>query len=109
MDKRPFYNLRLLVKMIALHRTKKVISLPPREETVQEVDFNDAEFEVYERAREGTIRVLDETLNSASASGSAYLNAFQQINTLRYICNHGTRYRNNVNLSMEPRNPTKNP
>lgn len=105
MDKRPFYNQRLLVKMIALHRTKKVISLPPREETVQEVDFNDAEFEVYERAREGTIIVLDETLNSASASGSAYLNAFQQINTLRYICNHGTRYRNYVNRSMEPTNP----
>jgi SNF2 family DNA or RNA helicase len=93
-NEKPLHRLRLLMKMIALHRSKKVISLPSREEIIKEINFNTNEFGIYENAREGTIRLLDQTLSSGPASGSTYLNAFQRINEMRYICNHGTNKRN---------------
>ena len=93
-DQKPLQRLRLLMKMIALHRSKKIIILPPREEIIKEVNFNTNELNIYENARDGTIRLLDQTLSSGSASGSTYLNAFQRINEMRYICNHGANHRN---------------
>ncbi|PMD19258.1 hypothetical protein NA56DRAFT_206781 [Hyaloscypha hepaticicola] len=96
------YRLRLLMKMIALHRSKKIINLPPREEIIKEIYFNTNELKIYESAREGTIRLLDQTLSSGPASASTYLNAFQRMNEMRYICNHGTSKSNNNAESVEP-------
>lgn len=92
-NEKPLQRLRMLVKMISLYRSKKIIDLPSREEITNEVDFNAKELSVYEDAREGTVRLLDQSLSSGSASGSTYLYAFQKINELRYICNHGANRR----------------
>ena len=92
-NKKPLYRLRTLMKMIALHRTKNAITLPVREESIQEVDFNTEERDIYDKAREGTIRLIDQTLSSRQTSRSIYFNAFQRINEMRYICNHGIRHR----------------
>jgi SNF2 family DNA or RNA helicase len=100
-NQEPFHRLRLLMKMIALHRSKRVINLPPRSEEVKEVAFSSEELSVYERAREGTIRILDLALDSGPATGSVYLNAFQRINDLRFICNHGVRHRGQNNQSAK--------
>jgi SNF2 family DNA or RNA helicase len=99
---KPLHRLRLLMKMIALHRSKKIITLPPREEIIKEISFNINELDIYEKAREGTIRLLDQTLSSGPASASTYLNAFQRMNEMRYICNHGTNKSNKDTESAEP-------
>jgi SWI/SNF-related matrix-associated actin-dependent regulator of chromatin subfamily A3 len=99
---KPLYRLRLLMKMIALHRSKKIISLPPREEIIKEIYFSTNELKIYKSAMEGTIRLLDQTLSSGPASASTYLNAFQRMNEMRYICNHGTSKSNNNTESVEP-------
>jgi hypothetical protein len=101
-NEKPLHRLRLLMKIIALHRSKKIITLPPREEIIKEINFDTNELGIYENAREGTIRLLDQTLSSGSASGSTYLNAFQRINEMRYICNHGTNKSNKNTKSAEP-------
>jgi hypothetical protein len=71
-----------------------VITLPHRKEIIKEVNFNINELSIYENAREGTIRLLDQTLSLGSASCSTYLNAFQRMNEMRYICNHGAKHCN---------------
>jgi hypothetical protein len=101
-DDKPLNRLRLLMKMIALHRSKKIITLPPREEIIKEINFNTNELDTYEKAREGTIRLLDQTLSSGPASASTYLNAFQRMNEMRYICNHGTNRSNKDTELAEP-------
>ncbi|KAI3317051.1 hypothetical protein HD806DRAFT_516155 [Xylariaceae sp. AK1471] len=89
-DEKPLQRLRSLMKMLALHRSKEIIDLPPRIEKIVEVEFKEHELERYEDVRMGTIRVINKAITDGSKSGSTYLNAFQKINELRYICNHGT-------------------
>jgi SNF2 family DNA or RNA helicase len=100
-NEKPLQRLRLLMKMIALHRSKKIIHLPLLEEIIKEINFNTNELDIYENAREGTIRLLDQTLSSGPASGSTYLNAFQRMNEMRYICNHGAKKSNKNTESAE--------
>lgn len=102
MDKTGLEKLQSLVKMIALRRSRMVISLPDRHEILHHVQFTTEESIVYNRARMGTIEVIESAL-SENLTGSAYISAFQRINDLRYICNHGVlptrakRWRNNHN------------
>ncbi|KAJ8131633.1 hypothetical protein O1611_g1992 [Lasiodiplodia mahajangana] len=91
-DEKPLQRLQALMKILALHRPKSMIDLPPRIERVVEVKFDAMELKVYENARVGTIRVIDEAISKGSEVGSAYLSAFQRITDLRLICNHGMRY-----------------
>lgn len=100
-NERPIHRLRSLMKMIALHRSRMVITLPPRHEEVKKVAFNAEELRVYEMARESTVRILEEALSSGPATGSVYLNAFQRINNLRYICNHGVQHHRNSSKDSE--------
>ena len=103
LDRNALEKLQSLVKIIALRRSREVISLPDRYETLHPVEFITEESIVYEKARMGTIETIQSALFSDKASGSAYISAFQRINDLRYICNHGVlpsrgrRRRNNDN------------
>ena len=89
MDKTALEKLQSLIKMIALRRSRTVISLPDRHETLHHVQFTPEENIAYERARMGTVETIESALSSEKPTGSAYINAFQRINDLRYICNHG--------------------
>lgn len=93
MDKTALEKLQSLIKIVALRRSKTVISLPERHDILHDVSFSLEEYIVYERAKLGTIKIIDLALDSVPLSskpaGSAYIRAFQKINDLRYICNHG--------------------
>lgn len=93
-------KLQSLVKMIALRRPRTVISLPDRHEILHHVQLTTEESITYDKARMGTIEIIESALLSEKSTGSAYISAFQRINDLRYICNHGvlpTRSRRNQN------------
>lgn len=93
MDKTALEKLQLLIKIIALRRSRTVISLPERHDILHDVSFSPEENIVYERAKLGTLDIIDLALDSVPLSSkpaaSAYIKAFQKINELRYICNHG--------------------
>ena len=93
MDKTALEKLQLLIKIVALRRSRTVISLPERHDVLHNVLFSPEEYIEYERAKLGTIEIIDLALDSGPLSskpaGSAYIRAFQKINDLRYICNHG--------------------
>lgn len=88
-DQAAIRRLQKLMKMISVRRPRKAISLPDREEVVESVEFTAEEAAIYDHARKDAIDLIDSALSSNGAVGSAYINAFQRINKLRYICNHG--------------------
>lgn len=88
-DQAAIRRLQKLMKMISVRRPRKAISLPDREEVVESVEFTAEEAAIYDHARKDAIDLIDSALSSNGAGGSAYINAFQRINKLRYICNHG--------------------
>lgn len=93
MDKTALEKLQSLIKIVALRRSRAVISLPERHDILHDVLFSPEERIVYERAKLGTIDIIDLALDSVplldKPAVSAYIRAFQKINDLRYICNHG--------------------
>lgn len=89
MDENALKRLQLVMKAIAIRRPKTVITLPACQEFVESVSFTADERAVYEKAQTGVIEVLESAMSTGVSSRSVYLNAFQKINDLRYICNHG--------------------
>ena len=89
-DKTALEKLQALVRMIAIRRPRAVISLPSRTEEMRFVQFDARELAAYEKARSGTLQVIETALSEMTASGKGYINAFQRINDLRFVCNHGT-------------------
>ncbi|KAK7437756.1 alpha-mannosyltransferase [Colletotrichum acutatum] len=93
-EERGLQLLRKLMRMVTLHRSKKVIELPSIQEAIQEVEMTTAEQSMYEEARDGTRRFISDVLDSeAGAQGSSYIHAFRRVNDMRYICNNGIRQR----------------
>lgn len=89
MDETALRKLQTLMKMIALRRPRSVISLPHRSEVIEPIYLTPEEVQTYEQAKMRTIESIDSALSLDSSIGRAYINAFQRINDLRYICNHG--------------------
>src|SRR5271154_6720451 len=89
-DERALEKLQALVRMIAIRRPRAVISLTSRTEEMRFVQFDAQELAAYEKARSGTLQVIETALSGMTASGKGYINAFQRINELRFVCNHGT-------------------
>ncbi|KAF0325304.1 WD domain-containing protein, partial [Colletotrichum asianum] len=93
-EERGLQMLRKLMRMVTLHRGKKVIELPTLQEAIEEVEMTPAEQSMYEEARDGTRRFISDVLYSQGpAQGSSYINAFRRVNKMRYICNHGIQHR----------------
>jgi hypothetical protein len=82
-------RLKRLVTCMSLCRTKAIIDLPNREDLIHNLEFSPEEQEFYDKAKEGTIRKLDDALSSNPLQPGQYLNALQWLNELRLICNHG--------------------
>lgn len=90
MDEDALKRLQSIMKAISICRARTAITLPDRIEHTEEIVFTDEERAIYEKTRTGVIEVLNNALRTdQSTSGAVYLNAFQRINDLRYICNHG--------------------
>ncbi|KAK6366537.1 hypothetical protein LTS17_010623 [Exophiala oligosperma] len=90
MDENALKRLQSIMKAIAIRRPRAVIALPDRIEHTEKLDFTHEERIVYNTARIGAMEVLESaTSDNQATSGSVYLNAFQRVNDLRYICNHG--------------------
>lgn len=103
-------KLQSLVRMIALRRPGTVIMLPDRHEILHHVQLTTEESIVYDNARKGTIEIIESALLSENPTGSAYISAFQRINDLRYICNHGVfPTRNRRNKNNRKRSTTQKP
>ncbi|KAK1463672.1 hypothetical protein CCUS01_08360 [Colletotrichum cuscutae] len=93
-EERGLQLLRKLMRMVTLHRSKRVIELPSIQEAIQEVEMTTAEQSMYEEARDGTRRFISDVLDSeAGPRGSSYIHAFRKVNDMRYICNNGIRQR----------------
>lgn len=83
-DEDALKRLQSLVKMIAIRRSKAIIDLPNRHESNVVVHFSEEERAVYDKARAGAIEEIECAINVDTSRKSAYLNAFQRINNLRY-------------------------
>jgi SWI/SNF-related matrix-associated actin-dependent regulator of chromatin subfamily A3 len=86
---RDITRLKKLVRCMSICRTKAIIDLPKREDEIHNLDFSPEEQEFYNKAKEGTIRKLDDALSSNPLKPGQYLNALQWLNELRLLCNHG--------------------
>ena len=105
-DEEAVKRLKHLSASILLRRAKGAISLPPRRDTQCPVDFTRDERAVYDSAREQTITRIDEALQKSSEVSriGIYVNALQQIESLRLICNMGLHYHTRHNKSLPPTN-----
>jgi SNF2 family DNA or RNA helicase len=105
-DEEAVKRLKHLSASILLRRAKGTISLPPRRDTQCPVDFTRDERAVYDSAREQTITRIDEALQKSSEVSriGIYVNALQQIESLRLICNMGLYYHTRHNTSLSPTN-----
>lgn len=80
-------KLKMLVNCLSLRRPKATIELPPRRDNLVALDFNQQEWEDYQRVKAKTLYSL-ETAGQESR-GTTFLNALKWVNELRLICNHG--------------------
>ncbi|TVY84850.1 DNA repair protein RAD5A, partial [Lachnellula suecica] len=88
-EDRDVTRLKKLVRCISLCRTKAIINLPKRQDFIRNLKFSPEEQEMYDKAKEGTIKKLDLALSSNPLQPGQYLNALQWLNELRLLCNHG--------------------
>ncbi|KEY72977.1 hypothetical protein S7711_04650 [Stachybotrys chartarum IBT 7711] len=87
-------RLKRLSRHIMLRRPKDTIDLPARHDLLCPVDFSQDEKTLYEKIRTLTIRKLDESLydQSGSYKANSYMNALQQIESLRLFCDLGVQF-----------------
>ncbi|KAH7324988.1 SNF2 family N-terminal domain-containing protein [Stachybotrys elegans] len=105
-------RLKRLSRHILLRRPKDTIDLPARHDLLCPVDFSRDEKTVYNKIRTQTIKKLDESLydQSGSYKASSYMNALQQIESLRLFCDLGVQFqahhaqRETENLEITPDN-----
>lgn len=81
-------RLRSMLRVIMLRRTNEILTLPPREDTVQHLDLSAPERELYEISRDESRSLLDTTLRENTYKrGFSIMQSFLR---QRQICNHGT-------------------
>lgn len=95
-EEKAINRLKYLSASLVLRRPKTTISLPPRQDRQYPIDFSPEERKMYEEVRDQAIITIEEALQpgpNASSGGISYVNALQQIESLRLICNLGSSYR----------------
>ena len=101
-DESALKRLQMLMKSVAIRRPKAVVDLPSSRVLTATVQFAPVEHDVYTKAKLGVLEHLDSAMGISMASGSAYLNALQKINRLRYICNHGAAPESKPESTLDP-------
>jgi SWI/SNF-related matrix-associated actin-dependent regulator of chromatin subfamily A3 len=79
-----------LLSCIMIRRTKTILELPSRVDKVIRVAFDPQEEEYYGRIERPLTEMLDEAAEGQNSPSGSWLNAIQQINKLRLVCNLGT-------------------
>lgn len=91
-------RLKQLSACLILRRNKGTIDLPPRKDLLYPLEFSTGEREEYQRLRQRTINRIDDLLHDrqqqSTPGGVTYVNALQQIETLRLFCDLGMHYSN---------------
>jgi SWI/SNF-related matrix-associated actin-dependent regulator of chromatin subfamily A3 len=83
-------RLKRLLRCILLRRSKGIVDLPRRTDTVISLCLNDKERSYYDSVKWDVVRDIDMALSSpANTSRSTNFNVLQKINELRLICNMG--------------------
>ncbi|RYP13216.1 hypothetical protein DL765_006988 [Monosporascus sp. GIB2] len=95
-------RLKRLSSYLLLRRPKDAVDLPPREDLVYQVEFSHEERPVYDDMRQQVIKRLDEAIHGELQDSKAalYVNALQQIESLRLFCNLGLHYHSRHETSM---------
>ena len=83
-------QIKHLIRCIMLRRSISTVSLPVRQDLICRLDFSPEEFAVYNKAKNRTLDLLDDAINSNQSSTSQW-NVLTWINNLRMICNLGAR------------------
>ena len=97
-------KLRKLVRSIAIRRTKDILELPRREDSIRFIDFAVHESTAYEKAR---VQVRNHLLaDPDAASLGSYPHVLRWINELRMICSNGQYQSTKALLRSETRLPS---
>lgn len=94
-------KLRILVDTITLRRLKDKIDLPPREDFVIKLDFDDEEKRVYDlfaQSAQDKLQVLAGS-NTHALGGNTYIHILKAILRLRLLCAHGRDLLNEDDLA----------
>ena len=83
-------KIKRLISCIMLRRSIATITLPERQDLVCRLHFSPEEAAVYNRAKTCTLELLGDAIGG-SDTGTSQLNVLLWINSLRMICNLGTR------------------
>ncbi|KAF6235258.1 hypothetical protein HO173_006452 [Letharia columbiana] len=78
-------KLKTLVNRLSLRRPKNTIDLPPRRDNLVDLEFNQQEWEDYQRVNAMTLNNLQTA--GQDIHGAAFFNALKWVNELRLICN----------------------
>ncbi|CAI6332927.1 unnamed protein product [Periconia digitata] len=97
-------RLKRLLRIIMLRRPQNIINLPPSAHVTRELTFTDGERELYKEAESRARKVIGEMFDEGSSTSQkpTYLNALQQINDLRLICNMGVHHRTSFEEHNDP-------
>ena len=83
-------NLRLLLKMICLRRTRVLLEIPNSEDQTVILSLSSDERSLYSQIIDDTARKIDDCISSRSIA-KAYSGVFGAILRLRLLCNNGTQ------------------
>ncbi|KAI1291071.1 SNF2 family N-terminal domain-containing protein [Xylaria venustula] len=100
-------RLKCLLNFIMLRRSQDGLNLPGRTDLKVIVNFDDQERNVYNAARDKSMRSIDDLLSHQSSE--SYLNALQKINSLRLICNLGISVASTIDDSNVTTQPFSRP
>ena len=83
-------KIKRLIRCITLRRSIATVTLPERRDLVCRLDFSPEEAAIYDRVKKRTNDLLDDATDTNTSSVSEW-NLLPWINSLRIICNLGTR------------------
>ena len=89
-------ELRSMLALLCLRRSKQTIDLPDRRDTTHKVKFDEEEAAYYKSINFGATKLLDQQVRQTNLR--SYSNILPKINTLRQICNLGRYYQDKIEI-----------
>ena len=83
-------GIQRMIRCIVLRRSIATVKLPEREDLLCRLDFDAEEIDIYAKAESSTFHLLNKAIDGEGGQTSQ-LNVLAWINSLRMICNLGTR------------------
>lgn len=83
-------NFKRFLSCIMIRRTKKILTMPKRDDTIIWIPFDKEEDEYYRRIEKPVVELLNPRESEGSNSEASWMTTLQQINMLRLVCVLGT-------------------